>query len=46
MEKTEKMKAVVYTKYGLSEALQFTEVETPTPKENEILVKVHAASIP
>lgn len=39
------MKAIVYTKYGTpEEALHFQEVQKPTPKENQVLVKVHAAS--
>ena len=39
------MKAIVYTQYGSPDVLHIQEVEKPTPNEDQVLVRVHAASL-
>ena len=39
------MRAVVYRKYGTPDVLHVEEVERPTPKESEVLIKVHATTV-
>jgi len=39
------MKAIVFQQYGSPDFLQLKEVEKPVPKDNEVLIKVHAVSI-
>jgi NADPH:quinone reductase-like Zn-dependent oxidoreductase len=39
------MKAAVRSKYGSGEVLSIQEIDKPTPKDNEVLIRVYAASV-
>lgn len=39
------MKAIVFTKYGPPDVLQIRDIEKPVPRDDEVLIKVHAAEV-
>jgi threonine dehydrogenase-like Zn-dependent dehydrogenase len=39
------VKAITYRRYGSSDVLEYSEVEKPVPKADEVLIRIHAASV-
>ncbi len=39
------MKAIVFTRYGSPDGLKLKDVPKPTPKDSELLIRIHASSV-